>query len=73
MVELSYPSNMTADDLKDFEDTLAITIRRLRRPLAAQVAPSFIGQLLPPVAHQPPVVPEYAHHSPPCAEQLAVS
>lgn len=38
MVELFYPSRMTADDLKDFEDTLAIVIRRLHRPLAAQVA-----------------------------------
>lgn len=38
MVELSYPSPMTDDDLKDFEDTLALVIRRLRRPLAAQVA-----------------------------------
>jgi hypothetical protein len=41
--------------------------------LDVQVASSFIGQLPRMLAHQPPLVPEYAHHSPFCAEQLAES
>lgn len=31
LVELRYPSEMTADDVKDFEDTLAIILRGIRR------------------------------------------
>lgn len=39
LVEIHYPSDMTPDDLKDFEDTLTILIRILRRRNAGVATP----------------------------------